>query len=162
MDQNVIISQEDRSFINKAKKFMNDKKQYVENIRREYKEKYVDTGKSKEFEKKIEEDAKMKKKVIKIAGTIATVALIFCPVDGPFGEICSALATPGLCALVDVATDIKKKALITGKRGVEKHLLKVDGSNGDIKGYNLENGEIVEDFKKMVGMANDFSRLRCK
>jgi hypothetical protein len=161
MDQNLIVKQEDRNFINKAKKFMSDKKQTLEKLRTDYKEKIVDTGKSKEIEQKIEDDAKRTKRAIKIAGTIATVALAFCPADGPFGEICAALATPGLCALVDVAADIKKKTLITGKRSIEKHLLKVDDSNGDIKGYNLENGEIVEDFKNLLSIANDLSSKRC-
>ena len=98
----------------------------LEHIREEYKEKYIDTGKAQEIEAKIDEKAKRKKKIIKVAGTVATVALIFIPADGPFGELCTILATPALCALVDVSAEIQKKMEITGKRTIEKHLLHVD------------------------------------
>lgn len=143
MPENVMMVQEDRKFIEKAKA-------KVAMIRQQYQEKFIDTGKSQEFEAKIEAHAERKKKAIKIAGTIATVVLMFCPADGVFGEIATALATPGLCALVDITTDIRKKALITGKRGLEKSLLKVDGSNQMVSAYDLTNGEIVNDVKEAI------------
>lgn len=146
MDNNMNVLQvdENRDFINKAKEKMN-----IEKIRNDYKEKYIDTGKSQEFEAKLEEDAKRKKKIIKVAGTAATIALIFIPADGPFGELCTILATPALCALVDVSTDIKKKLAITGKRAAEKYILHVDGSNKNVKGYSLDKKDIIEDFTNL-------------
>jgi len=146
MDNNMNVLQvdENRDFINKAKEKMN-----IEKIRNDYKEKYIDTGKSQEFEARLEEDAKRKKKIIKIAGTAATIALIFIPADGPFGELCTILATPALCALVDVSTDIKKKLAITGKRAAEKYILHVDGSNKNVKGYSLDKKDIIEDFTNL-------------
>lgn len=146
MDNNMNVLQvdENRDFINKAKEKMN-----IEKIRNDYKEKYIDTGKSQEFEARLEEDAKRKKKIIKIAGTAATIALIFIPADGPFGELCTILATPALCALVDVSTDIKKKLAITGKRAAEKYILHVDGSNQNVKGYSLDKKDIIEDFTNL-------------
>lgn len=150
MPENVIVVEEDRNFIQKAK-------MKIENLRKKYQEEYVDTGKSQELERKIERDAEKSKKAIKIIGTIATLILAICPADGPVGEIASALATPGLCALVDVAANIKKKALITGKRGIEKHFLKVDGSDGNIASYDLTSGEIIEDFKGFMREFNNIS-----
>ena len=146
MDNNMNVLQvdENRDFINKAKEKMN-----IEKIRNDYKEKYIDTGKSQEFEARLEEDAKRKKKIIKIAGTAATIALIFIPADGPFGELCTILATPALCALVDGSTDIKKKLAITGKRAAEKYILHVDGSNKNVKGYSLDKKDIIEDFTNL-------------
>ena len=139
----VIAVREEKSFIDKAR----DK---MEQIRQSYKEKMIDTGASSDLERKIDERAARKKKTIKIVGTLATVVLAVCPADGPVGEIATALATPGLCALVNIFADIEKKLLITGKRTLEKSVLKVDGSNGDVKGYDLTNGEIIEDVKEFM------------
>lgn len=150
MPENIIMVEEKRSFINKAKEKM-------EQFRNLYKEKMIDTGKSQKLEQKIENQAKNTKKAIKIVGSLATIALMFCPADGPFGEIATLLATPGLCALVDVAADIKKKSLITGKRGIERHFLKVDGINEQVTGYDLTNGEIVEDFKQFIDSVESFT-----
>ena len=60
------------------------------------------------------------------------------------------LATPSFCALVDVAADLKKKSLITGKRAVEKYFLNCDGSNSNVTGFNFSNGEFIEDFKEFA------------
>ena len=112
--------------------------------------------KAQEMEAKIDESAKKKKKVIKIAGTVATVALIFIPADGPFGELCTVLATPALCALVDVSADIQKKMQITGKRTVEKYVLHVDGTNKNVTGLSLDKDELVKDFTNLKEAVNDF------
>ncbi len=150
MPENVMMVEEKRSFIEKAK-------QKMEEIRATYKEKFVDTGKAQKLEEEIEKRAERKKKEIKVAGRLATIALAICPADGPFGEICAVLATPGLCALVDIAAEIQKKALITGKRIAEKYILKVDGSNGNVAGYNLNNNEIIEDIDSLKSAINEFS-----
>lgn len=152
--QNVLYSVEDRNFVNKAKEKMN-----MDTIRQKYKEKMIDTGKSQELEEKIEKKAKRTKNTIRVLGTAATIALIFIPADGPFGEICTALATPGLCALVDIASDIQKKALITGKRGIEKGILHVDGINENVKGYDFSSQEeVVGDFKNLSEKIKGFER----
>ena len=153
-NQNVLYSVEDRDFVNKAREKMN-----METIRQKYKEKMIDTGKAQELEEKIEKKAKRTKNTIRVLGTIATVALIFVPADGPFGEICTALATPGLCALVDVIADIKKKILISGKREIEKGILHVDGSNEKVSGYDFSSKEeIVGDFKNLKDKIKGFER----
>ena len=153
MENNMSVIQvsEERSFVDKAKKAMS-----LEHIREEYKKKYIDTGKAQEIETKIDEKAKKKKKVIKIAGTVATVALIFIPADGPFGELCTVLVTPALCALVDVSADIQKKMQITGKRAVEKYVLHVDGTNKNVTGLSLDKDELVKDFTNLKEAVNDF------
>ena len=136
------LTVEDRSTVDILKDFF--EKLSIDNIREEYKEKVVDTGKSKRIEEVIEEKAEKAKKQIRVLGTLATVALIVIPADGPFGELCTALATPGLCALVDLAANIEKKLLITGKRGIEKSLLKVD-AEGTIEAYDLTKDDLVKD-----------------
>ena len=140
---NIIKLNESRDFVEKAKEKM-------ENIRQFYKEKMIDTGKSQELEEQIEKEAEATKKMVRVAGTIATVALIFVPADGPFGEIATLFATPALCALVDVCADIRKKTIITGKRSIEKYVLNVDGSNEKIEAFNLNNKEaFIKDFKEL-------------
>ena len=140
---NIIKLNESRDFVEKAKEKM-------ENIRQLYKEKMIDTGKSQELEEQIEKEAEATKKMVRVAGTIATVALIFVPADGPFGEIATLVATPALCALVDVCADIRKKTIITGKRSIEKYVLNVDGSNEKIEAFNLNNKEaFIKDFKEL-------------
>lgn len=159
METNVIMTEEDRGFVQKARDFNKKSKDKLEQARKDYKEKYIDTGKSQELEQKIENDAKRKKRAIKIAGTVATVLLMFTAADGgPLGEICTALATPGLCKLVDIATDIKKKSLITGKRAVENHFLKVDGSNDKVEGYDLEGKDLPNDIGNLIKEVEGFSR----
>ena len=145
-----IVSEEKRDFIYKARMFYEKMNGKVSEVQNSYKENFVDTGISSEIEEKIEKDAKRTKKLIKVAGGIATVALLFCPADGPFGEMLTLLATPSFCKLVDIAADIKKKSLITGKRSIEKYFLNCDGSNPNVTGYNLENGEFVDNFKEFV------------
>ena len=155
-NSNIIRLVEDRHFVDKAK-------QKMEEIRKNYKEKMIDTGKSQELEEKIEMDAERTKKIIRGAGTAATIALIFIPADGPFGEMATLLATPALCGLVDVCADLKKKALVTGKRGIEKYVLNVDGSNEKVKGFDIENKEsFIKDFKDLkqsLDSVNDMRRM---
>ena len=147
---NAIVSEEKRDFIYKARMFYEKMNGKVENIQNSYKENIVDTGISSDIEEKIEKDAKRTKKLVKVAGSIATVVLLFCPADGPFGEIATLFATPAFCALVDVAADLKKKSLITGKRAVEKYFLNCDGTNPNVTGFNFDNGEFIDDFKEFV------------
>jgi len=138
-DLEFLATTEDKSTINK--------------LREKYKEKMIDTNKSYELEKKIEEDTKKLKTKIKVAGTIATIALAICPADGPVGEIAAAISTPGLLALADLSCDIRKKSLIGAKRLVEKNVLQVDGTNEQISAYNLDNSDII------VKDINEFKNL---
>ena len=157
MELGVVV--EERSTVNKIKGFFN--RFSLDNIRKEYKEKMIDTGKSQRVEEFIDEKAELAKKQIRIMGTLATVALIAVPADGPFGELCTAFATPGLCALVDVAADIEKKLLITGKRAVEKYILKVD-AGGTIKAYDLTNDDLIKDLYNARKAANKIEEANKK
>ncbi len=152
----ICVAVEDRSTVDKLKDFFG--KLSMDNIREEYKEKIVDTGKSKRIEEIIEEKAEKAKKQIRIMGTLATVALIFIPADGPFGELCTAIATPGLCALVDLAANIEKKLLITGKRGIEKSVFKVD-NEGTIESYDLTKDDLVRDLIEAKRVADSIELM---
>lgn len=129
---------------------VNEKRSFIDKIRAKYQEKVVDTGGSLKIEEQIEKQAEMTKKTIAVAGTIATIVLLICPADGPVGEICTALATPALIKLVDVVAEIKKKALISGKRSFEKNIMKVS-TNGTSKSYDLINNpnEAVADAQEL-------------
>lgn len=56
--------------------------------------------------KKVKKGFSNTKKVVSIVGGIATVVLLFCPLDGPIGEIASLLATGGLYLGVDAIEKI--------------------------------------------------------
>ena len=73
-----------------------------------------------------------------------------CPADGPFGELCTALATPALCALVDKIADMAKKTTISAKRDMEKAMGYEGLGQTDIEGYsNLK--DVVND---AIGVKN--------
>lgn len=142
-----VVTEENRDLIYKARMLYEKLNGKKEEVQHSYQENIVDTGISEDIEKKIDAQAKATKTAISIVGTVATVVLMFCPVDGPFGEALTLLATPAFCALVNVATDIRKKMLISGKRGFEKYFMKAEGGqNPQVSGYNLDNNEVIDDF----------------
>lgn len=142
-----VVTEENRDFIYKARMFYENLQKKQEDVQHSYQENIVDTGISEDIEKKIDDDAKATQAVIGVLGTAATVALTFCPVEGPFGELLTLLATPAFCALVGVAAEIKKKVLISGKRGFEKFFMKAEGGqNPQVSGYSLDNNEAIDDF----------------
>ena len=63
--------------------------------------------------KKVKKGFSNTKKVISIVGGIATVVLLFCPLDGPVGEIASLLATGGLYLGVDAIEKIYDNVMNT-------------------------------------------------
>ena len=135
----------------------NEKRSVIDRFKSWYKEKILDTGKSQKFEKEVDRTTKWIKGGVKLVGTAATVALVFCPADGPFGEICTALATPALCALVDKIADIRKSLTIAAKRKGEELLgFGNQGVNPDIEGYkNL--ADIVTDAKDLKSKIDTYS-----
>jgi hypothetical protein len=106
-----------------------------------YQTKMINTNKAQDFEAFIDKKIAVEKKVIQIVGTIATVALIFIPADGPYGEICAALATPILAKLVELKGELEKKVILISKRAIEANFLGVDGTN---KSIELPEGNIVK------------------
>lgn len=114
-----------------------------------YNEKFIETGKSAEFEEKFDRGIDIATNTVKTLGTIATVVLIFCPIDGPVGEIFTAVATPILAKLVEKGGQLLKKVIIGDvKRNlIEATYVRKDGSS---KSVVIPDGDVVED-------ANDFS-----
>ena len=153
-----IVGEEKRDFIYKVRAFYEKLNGKVAETRQSYQENFVDTGYSQEIEEKIEQDAENTKKAVKVAGTAATIALMFCPADGPFGEIATLLATPAFCELVNVAADIKKKSIITQKRAFEKYFMKADGKNPNVSGYDLTNNEIIDDLTAFANNLDGFTK----
>lgn len=142
--ENTIILNEDRNTINKFRNW--------------YKEKLIDTGKSKKFEEKLDKSLALQKKAIAIAGSVATVVLIFCPADGPVGEICTALATPLLVKLVDLKGKIIKNVLIGGKRKLEADFIKSDGSSKKVQIPEFNLSTLTKDFKDLKSTADEYSK----
>ncbi len=127
----------------------------VDNFRKWYKEKLVDSGKAARFEEIVEKRVEFEKKMIKVAGTTATIILTLCPLDGPFGEIAAALATPALVKLVEAKGEITKKSVIGGKRKIEADYLGVDGSS---KKVVIPDGNIVENIEQFKKAADELTK----
>lgn len=126
----------------------------IDKFRNWYQTKLIDTGKAQAFEENLEKEVELEKKAIGIIGTVATVVLAFCPADGPIGEICAALATPLLVALVDLKGKITKEVAIGAKRAVEANIIKSDGSSKNVQvgEFNLE--KIVADVQEVSNLTS--------
>ena len=66
--------------------------------------------------------------VVGVAGTIATVVLAICPLDGPAGEIATIAATPSLVAAVESSRNLLKGIF------VEKSPEQITAAMADLKG----------------------------
>lgn len=65
---------------------------------------------------KMKEFFKYAKTTVDVVGGVATVALVLCPLDGPFGEIASLLATGVLHGMVSGAERIYDKIVDSTKQ----------------------------------------------
>ncbi|MDD2378144.1 MAG: hypothetical protein PHD10_05135 [Bacilli bacterium] len=120
-----------------------------------YEKKFIETGKSKDFEEKFDQAINVATQSVVVAGSAATVALIFCPVDGPFGELCTIAATPVLAKLVEECGKLLKKVVIKDiKRDlIEGTIVQKDGSSESVI---IPDGNIVEDAKNISKDLNEF------
>jgi hypothetical protein len=127
-----------------------------ENFASWYQKKIIETGKSASFEEKFDKSINIATKSVYIAGSIATIVLIFCPADGPFGELCTIAATPVLAKIVEEGGKLLKKVVIKDvKRDfIEGTIVQKDGSSESVI---IPDGNIVEDAKVI---ANDISSLK--
>lgn len=126
-----------------------------ENFASWYNKKFVETGKSASFEEKFDKGIKIATNTVVAVGGIATVVLLFCPADGPFGELCTLLATPVLAKLVEQGGKLLKKVVIKDvKRDlIEGTIVQKDGSSESVV---IPDGNIVEDAKVMANDINSF------
>lgn len=134
MEDVIIIKPEKRSTIDKFKQW--------------YYKKFIQTGKAAKFEEFIDKKTKFEKTAIKVIGTVTTIALLFCPADGVFGEICSILASKGLLVLVDVLSNLERKVSIKLKRAAEEAMgFGKEGQSEKVQVENLTPQEVVNDAK---------------
>ena len=133
-----------------------EKRSVVDKLKNWYEKRIIESGVSQNFEAGIDKTAKVVKGVIKVVGVTATALLIICPADGPFGELCTALATPGLCALVDKIVDMYKKIAIGSKRKGEELIgFKDRGNNPNVEGYV----DLKEPIKDILDIKEDASKM---
>ena len=133
-----------------------EKQSVIQKFKKYYKENIIDTGKSEQFEKTVDKVANGVKTAVKVVGTVATVVLVVCPADGPFGEVFTALATPALCVLVDKIADMAKKTTISAKRDMEKAMGYEGMGQTDVEGYtNLK--DVVNDAIGIKKASNDYN-----
>lgn len=121
-----------------------------------YNEKFIETGKSADFEEKFDKGIEATTKTVKTLGTFATIVLAIFPLDGPIGETFTAIATPVLAKLVEKGGNLLKKFVIGDvKRNlIEATYVRKDGSS---KSVVIPDGDVVEDAKEV---SNDFQSFK--
>lgn len=127
-----------------------EKRSIIDRFKNWYKTKVIDTGLSAKAEEFVDFATKIEKGFISVVGTVATVALMFCPADGPFGEICSALATPALVKLADLKGKAMKKILVGGKRKLEGTFIGEDGHSEKVEVPEIDIKTAVAEAKGLV------------
>ena len=147
--KNVIVVPEDRKTVEKMKE--------KTKLQKKYQEKVVDSGASEKIDNFIDKKAKVEQVTIGVIGGVATVVLAVCPADGPVGEICSALLTPGLLALCSLKAEAEKKILHSVKGFYEKKIMKVDKENDNVVAYN-DAGEVMDDFMLAMNNVNQIQK----
>lgn len=134
----------------------------IDNLKNWYKEKIIDTGISAKFEDAVNIWSKIDAGIVAVAGTVATIALTICPLDGPLGEICSALATPGLTALANIKGKVVKNAVVGVKRKIEGTFIGETGQSEKIEIPELDIKTIASDVVAMkdeaVSLASDLGK----
>ena len=131
--KNTIAIKEKRSTINRFKSW------YIESL--------INTGKTEQFEEKVEDYISKEKKLVYIVGSLATIVLVFCPIDGPVGEISSLLATPMLATLVDIKCNMLRKVIIGSKRKIEAEFIHKNGSSNKINIPDFSLEDLIIDAK---------------
>jgi hypothetical protein len=79
----------------------------------------IQSGISAKWEQGIDFNYKLMQNVVGIAGTVASVALLFVP-GGQLAAALTILATPALMGLVKLEKDLERRTLITLKRKAEE------------------------------------------
>ena len=72
------------------------------------------------------------KNIVKIAGVVATVVLVVVPVDGPFGELATALATPVLVKAVESMREPLKSLVVKKENRINAAIIDENGNNKPI------------------------------
>lgn len=121
-----------------------------------YNEKFIETGKSADFEEKFDRGIDISTKTVKTLGTFATIVLTLFPLDGPVGETFTAIATPVLAKLVEKGGNLLKNFIIGDvKRNlIEATFVRKDGSSRSVV---IPDGDVVEDAKEL---SNDFQSFK--
>lgn len=104
-------------------------------------------------EEKVDKAVNTTKSIISIAGTIATIIMTICPVDGPIGEILIVLATPQLVKAVDASRGVLKGAVNSDPQQVTAAFADVLGNVKEIIFRGEGIAEAVND-KDLADMNN--------
>lgn len=115
----------------------------MENVNTKFKIKREDL---KKYDEKVKNGFSKTKEVILTVGGIATVALLLCPLDGPFGEAIAFVASGGLYLAVDVAEKIYNSV-----KDIPNKDTKVSDNVNDIVNNIEKEKKIWFDIKKIAG-----------
>ena len=129
---NVLLTLEDREILEKMKEAKINKLKEIEINKK--KSDAIDAG------------CEIAKGVVKVAGSVLTVVLAVCPLDGPVGEIVTVLGSAALIKAIDSSKDLLKASLVN-KDPSEISSALVDLS-GNIKEIKIKDNDLVENVDK--------------
>lgn len=94
----------------------------------------------------------IRKRAIQVAGNAATLALVACPADGPFGEILTAIATPVLAEIVEGVGKMFKPMVFGMQKKLCAKLINKDG----VTDYQVNAAEYIESMKTLGQNISEF------
>ena len=99
-------------------------------------------SRSAKNENKIDNAVNITKSIVSIAGTIATIVMSLCPVDGPVGDTLTVLAKPQLVGAVEASRGLLKGAIVNNDiKQVKASLADV---MGNVKEISVKDWNIVQ------------------
>lgn len=128
----IVCTLEDREILEKMKQAKIQKLKEIEISKQ--RERVIDTG----FD--------IAKGVVMVAGSVLTVVMTVCPVDGPVGEIATVLGSAALLKALDSGKELLKASLVKKDPGeISAALVNL---SGNIKEIKVKDKDIVENVDK--------------
>ena len=110
----------------------------------------IQSGLSAKWEQGIDFNYKLMQNVVGIAGTVASVALLFVP-GGQLAAALTILATPALMGLVKLEKDLERRTLITLKRKAEEAMgFEKEGQSEKVTDADITLDEVAAGAVKII------------
>lgn len=140
---------------------VNENREVLERMREEKIKSLKKIEKNHARELIIDKAVDITKGVVTVAGAAVTVAMSFCPFDGPIGEIAAAVATPALVKAIESSRELLKATFIEkNPEHISASLIDVSGNIHQIK---MKDSNLVQNNNVQVGNPNlDFMESKGK
>ena len=114
----------------------------VERLKAWKKEQVKEVTQKSGTEKVIDSAVDVAKCVVMFAGAVATVALMICPADGPFGEIACMAAQPALLKAVESCRGVLKGMFVD--KNTEQITAAMADLSGNVKDISIKDTNLIK------------------